>query len=325
MNEHIKELVSRFIAHDESAFIELYRVYYKTVYDYAKQICKNHADAKDMTQETFLTIHKHIHTLKEIDAFPYWVRRIVISRCHRLFRKNKVAFVDPDRLSYLENIEDGYQSLFEKRMQNKFEKEELYKILQSLKKEYREILEYVYLKQMKYEEVAKLLGIPEGTAKTRARRAKAILAERIKEYEQENQRKLAFHQNGIFGGTLIVSCIAMIKNKCKKINPKHLQIASISSMVIFGSLAGFEVIKENKNHFSATIDYETRIEDVFQPVIYRGEWIRDSKTAYYKCLKYLYTKEKSETDYQQIVPIFSELKRIHNDYYQSLMLYGWKE
>lgn len=321
MNDEIRQLVKRVIAKDESAFLDLYNAYYSIVFDYAMQICKNHADANDVTQETFLSIHKHIHKLKEIEAFPYWVKRIVISKCNRIFRKKKLIYMESSDLIQVEKNEDFYQSNFEKQMQNKFEKEELYKILQTLKKEHREVLEYVYLKQMKYDEVANILGIPEGTVKSRTIRAKAILLDKIKAYEEENQRKVAFHQKGIFAGIFTLSFITSIRKKLKrKFNPVHLQYVSLTAVIILSGVAGYEVLQIDNHHFSLAssehVEETKQISDNnFEPVLYDGNYITNSKDAYYICLREL-VKEDMQEHLEKLKPVYLSLKKSNDQYYQ---------
>ncbi|MGZ5454721.1 MAG: RNA polymerase sigma factor [Candidatus Aminicenantales bacterium] len=54
----------RLIAGDSSAFRELVEAYQRKVYGLAFEMTRNHADAEDISQITFMKIHKAIGTLK---------------------------------------------------------------------------------------------------------------------------------------------------------------------------------------------------------------------------------------------------------------------
>src|SRR5512140_1425966 len=69
-------LADRLIAGDPSAFRELVEAYQRKVYGLAYEMTRNHADAEDISQITFMKIHKAIGTLKPGHALSTWIYQI---------------------------------------------------------------------------------------------------------------------------------------------------------------------------------------------------------------------------------------------------------
>ena len=65
---------------DQTAFQALYDICYQHVYSYALKLSHNEADAKDITQETFLQVFQSIDKLQSPEAFPLWLNRIILSK-----------------------------------------------------------------------------------------------------------------------------------------------------------------------------------------------------------------------------------------------------
>ncbi len=69
-------LADRLIAGDPSAFRELVAAYQRKVYGLAYEMTRNHADAEDVSQITFMKIHKAIGTLKPGFGLSTWIYQI---------------------------------------------------------------------------------------------------------------------------------------------------------------------------------------------------------------------------------------------------------
>ena len=76
MQENTHHLVLKTQQGDKSAFNQLVHKYQIFVYKIILRYVKNHADAEDMTQETFIRAFQNLHQLKEPEKFPGWLRTI---------------------------------------------------------------------------------------------------------------------------------------------------------------------------------------------------------------------------------------------------------
>lgn len=69
-------MADRLIAGDPSAFRDLVTAYQRKVYGLAYEMTRNHADAEDISQVTFMKIHRSIGTFKPGLGLRTWVYQI---------------------------------------------------------------------------------------------------------------------------------------------------------------------------------------------------------------------------------------------------------
>lgn len=327
MKTELFELVKKAKTGDETAFIALYQMYYSSIYKQALTICKNEADAHDITQEAFFYIRKYLPTLQHIEAFPHVCKRIVIGCCDRMFRKNNVTYLDPNVIQNSVIQEWRQEMSLMQTIDNRLEKEELTKIIKTLKPQYQEVIDYIYLKQMKYDEVAQILQVPVGTVKTRTMRAKSELLKKIEEYQEKEQRYMWFHQLSAFPILLSTALLKKWKAlKQKVFDPKVLQATSICAMV------GLSVVPINQLPKLMNAQWNTRNEEsensvieqvnTFQPILYKNEWINHSRKAYYRYIAeikhYSQIKEITKEESEQLGHLLTSLKQTNDHWYQRL-------
>ncbi|SCI78800.1 RNA polymerase sigma factor sigV [uncultured Clostridium sp.] len=153
---------------DKEAFIELINENRLNIYRVAKGILKNEYDIEDAIQNTVIKAFEKISTLKNDNFFRTWIIRILINECNDILKKNK-------RVVSLEgNIE-------KEKYDDKYENMDLTNAVSSLNEDLRNITVLYYFEDMSTVEIAKLLGIPEGTVRSRLSRAREKLRERMKE------------------------------------------------------------------------------------------------------------------------------------------------
>lgn len=61
---------------DKDAFAELIERYRKPLSYFISRLLEDNEMTEDIFQDTWLTVIRRIHSLKEIDAFPAWLYRI---------------------------------------------------------------------------------------------------------------------------------------------------------------------------------------------------------------------------------------------------------
>jgi len=69
-------MADRLIAGDPSAFRDLVTAYQRKVYGLAYEMTRNHADAEDISQVTFMKIHRSIGTFKPGLGLRTWIYQI---------------------------------------------------------------------------------------------------------------------------------------------------------------------------------------------------------------------------------------------------------
>ena len=144
----------------------------------------NETDAEDLSQMVWINIWKHLKTLKEEDKFRSWVRTIAVREAIRHQKKvSKLYYaLDLDIESIGSNAK-GFEKLSQRQQLEKF--------LSLLSDSQRTTFVLFELEELKSNEIAKLLNIPEGTVKSRLNKVKRIFGEVISEESRSSVNREA--------------------------------------------------------------------------------------------------------------------------------------
>jgi len=77
---------------DRKAQFELYKVYYKPIYNVCLRMLGNEVEAEDVMQEAFLKAFTKIDSYEGKVSFGAWLKKIVINRSLDELKKRKVKF-----------------------------------------------------------------------------------------------------------------------------------------------------------------------------------------------------------------------------------------
>lgn len=129
--------------------------------------------AKDLTQDTFIQVWKHLKSFRGEATVGTWIYRIAVNVCLRQLdvskRMKKVPL--PESLEY-HQPNPGQEELAI-----------LHKCITELRPTQRLLISMV-LEELPYAQIADILGITEGNVRVKVHRIKQILAEVYKKYEE---------------------------------------------------------------------------------------------------------------------------------------------
>ncbi|MGG0791944.1 sigma-70 family RNA polymerase sigma factor [Peribacillus simplex] len=167
----IIKLVKKAQKGDDKAFLKLFLQYEEDIYRMAYVYVKNESDALDVVQEVAYRSFKKIETLKNPEYFKTWLIKIAITCSIDLVRKNKnVVQLKPE---YDECIS--------------FEDEDiplsitLQELLDQLNEDEKSIVILKFYEGYSFKEIAVLLNMPIGSAKSVLYRALGKLRKQFKE------------------------------------------------------------------------------------------------------------------------------------------------
>ena len=179
-----KEVIENCKAGDEKAFTEIVLHRQKRVFNIAYRMLGNSEEAKDLAQEVFISVFESIKDLKEEIKFDAWLTQITLNHCRNRWKYLKRRqYFSSDSLDDPIETEDGSmpraitdpsdnpEILLEKKMIRQL----IQRGLLELKEDQRELLVLRDLQGFSYEEMGELLGLPEGTIKSRLHRARMDL------------------------------------------------------------------------------------------------------------------------------------------------------
>jgi RNA polymerase sigma-70 factor (ECF subfamily) len=168
---------------DDSAIEELLRRYQSRIYRYGMQMCRDPEDAKDVLQETLLTMTRSLRSFRGASSLSTWLYTIARSLCIKKRRKSKFAPTEELSLSGMDSDHAGPVSPPSERPDHIVSAKELgnylNKAVQSLDPMYRDVLLLRDGEGLSAPEVAKVLGIGVDAVKSRLHRARLAVRDQM--------------------------------------------------------------------------------------------------------------------------------------------------
>jgi len=149
--------------------MQVYKGYYKAMYNVAFRILRDEFEAEDIMQEAFLTAFTKLDTFKAEVTFGAWLKRIVINKSLTQLKKNsRYEEVKMDVIPNYEIVEEkvDYSSLKASSVVDK---------INSLKQNYQLILTLNLIEGYDYEEISEIMGYTNENVRTTISRAKKKL------------------------------------------------------------------------------------------------------------------------------------------------------
>ena len=196
---HDADLVRRFNGGEESVFNEIVSRYWAKIMNVATTMLRNHADAEEIAQETFIRAHRGLAGFRGDSSLATWLHRIAVNiarnRYSYYFRRRRhttlsldcslgdesgATFSDLVASEAPDPASDAAMAEFTNLVSE---------CLAKLEPPQREILALRSPQNRSYDEIAQILGINVGTVKSRIARARAnllrLLAEACPEFGDE--------------------------------------------------------------------------------------------------------------------------------------------
>jgi RNA polymerase sigma-70 factor (ECF subfamily) len=177
---------------DGQAFRELVTKYQRRVYQLALGMMKDPDDAMDISQETFVRVHRYLPSFKGDSSFFTWTYRIAMNLCldaqRRKGRAERIDAEEGDEAEIEAAMDPPSAALAgpQRAALNTELKEKLDEALQSLSGNHRAILLLREVEGLSYEELAKVLGIRKGTVMSRLFHARLKMQKKLREYLGED-------------------------------------------------------------------------------------------------------------------------------------------
>jgi RNA polymerase sigma-70 factor (ECF subfamily) len=175
-----QSLVARCLSGDEGAWEELVRVHTRQVYGLCFRFTNSGSEAQDLTQEVFLRVFRTIRSFRSSEgSFTTWLSRVtrnLLIDHYRRTRQERVTDSIEEQLPTLEEEGAAASVRPDHQLAGREANEILQLTLQKLSPDLREAVILRDLQEMEYREIADILGIPEGTVKSRINRGRAELA-----------------------------------------------------------------------------------------------------------------------------------------------------
>lgn len=187
-SQNEKQLVARCLAGDQEAYRALFDYYFDELYRTAYVLMKSPADADDAVQETFIRVFQSLHTYDLDRPFRPWIHRILLNVCKDFWKRRKWLFIPLDQVYDLRDHQTPHP---EDSMLKDEELQRLAQAIRELSPKHRAVIVLYFLNDMRITEVAEVVGVPEGTVKSRLHHAVRALRKRLERSESAVYHLLA--------------------------------------------------------------------------------------------------------------------------------------
>ena len=139
----------------------------------------NRSIAEDLTQDIFVKCYNGLHTYRGKSKLRTWLWRIAINHCKDFLKSwyNKnVVITEDEPLTNTTKKEMVEQTVIQREADD-----QLISAIMMLPIKYREVIYLYYYEELPIKEIAVLTEVGDNTVKTRLRRAKGLLKERLEE------------------------------------------------------------------------------------------------------------------------------------------------
>ena len=166
-----EELLAAHIAGDRYAFEELFYRHHRQLYRLARITSRNPEDAADALQDAMLKAHCKAPAFRFDSAVSSWLHRIVVNACLDRLRRNRLRPTEAIPADDVIPVGDPAAHVDTVIV--------VERALMRLPVEQRAAVVAVDMQGYSVAETARMLGVPEGTVKSRCSRARARLAEAL--------------------------------------------------------------------------------------------------------------------------------------------------
>jgi len=164
---------------NSAAQFELYKLYYKAMYNSCLRIVSAPNDAEDIMQEAFLSAFKHLDSWSEEVEFGAWLKKIVINKSLDYLKKRKLLQIEfNEKFLNLENEENETLDFELKIVQVKSS-------MELLPEKYRVVMLLYLFEGYDHNEISEIFNITASTSRSILTRGKDKLVEILKNHQQK--------------------------------------------------------------------------------------------------------------------------------------------
>ncbi len=183
-----RSAVQEAISGKREAFDLLVEKYYKKIYNLAYRFVGDREEANDLAQEIFTAAYKNLKKFRGDAKFSTWLFQIASNRGKNKFKylkrrghfANRPQTEEEEERDPLKSGIPDHSTNPETLLAGKQIQRLVQKAIDDLDPDHKEIVVLRDIEGFSYEEIARILNLPEGTTKSRLHRARMVVKEKLK-------------------------------------------------------------------------------------------------------------------------------------------------
>jgi RNA polymerase sigma-70 factor (ECF subfamily) len=186
-DEEARALLRRVAQGDQAAYRVLYELMAGRMYAFLRRMLSNSATADEVFSDAFYEVWRLAGQFRGDSKVMTWALGIARNKALMAIRSaGSVTHEDIDEVGEFidSGVPDGFEQLASKEVQ-----EIIRRCMQRLSEKHRECIHLTHFEDCSMAEIASLLGVPEGTVKSRLSHARAQLAECVSAVMQRGGEK----------------------------------------------------------------------------------------------------------------------------------------
>jgi RNA polymerase sigma-70 factor, ECF subfamily len=154
-------------------FEDIYKEYWQKVYRICMGYVNDHDWAKDIAQETFISVCQQLSNFRNDSSIGTWIYRIAVNHCLRQIAKNNKIVKTSLPMEIVEDQQPDVEGKIAF----------LYKSISELPETERIIIS-LELENVKQAEIALIVGLSEANVRVKIHRIKEKITQKFNRYEQ---------------------------------------------------------------------------------------------------------------------------------------------
>lgn len=182
--------IRRTLEGDVRAYAQVVRTYERMVYTVCHRVLRNHADAEEATQDSFVKAYQHLEGWNRSARFSTWLYTIAYRTAVSMSRTRKPDTLDIDSIvPPMGDDRSSDQARIDLRSH-------LDRALAALQPEDASILSFFYLEEMSVEEIVTATGLGASNVKVRLHRGRKKLLDILQQQLGGEARDLLLEDHG---------------------------------------------------------------------------------------------------------------------------------
>jgi len=179
-----KEIIQGCIARKRKYQERLYAQYSPKMFAICLRYASDYHKAEDILQDGFIKVYRNIHKFRFEGSFEGWLRRIFVNTAIEHYRKAVPMYP-------IMEVNNSEFDVLHTNVLEKLAAQDLLKMVRQLSPGYRTVFNLYVIEGYSHKEIAKTLGISEGTSKSQLARARYILQRKVEQLQQVPKKAYA--------------------------------------------------------------------------------------------------------------------------------------
>lgn len=170
LHQEETEIIKLAVENNRQAQQQIYSRFSSKMLSVCRQYIKDIQLAEDVMITAFMKVFTNLKNFEHKGSFEGWVRRIMVNECISYIRVQKKVKFTEDEIY----VEESFNAT-----DSKFSTDQIQFLIDALPDGYKMIFNLYAIEGYKHNEIAKMLGINEGTSKSQLSHARKMLQTQI--------------------------------------------------------------------------------------------------------------------------------------------------